>query len=283
MKPVNYFLACAGTLAAVLSVVAPTTVHADYTVYVGYADTVSPNPNFPNPYFNATVFNGIKTVRQDSGAIRIHNTGKSNLIINDLTVTLNPSAGPVLFALWGFGKSGITLKPGQDAVFANTGYMNFDTSDYGVLGGAAGTPAPLNNNCSIGPTALTPVCINNAPVVSVVVDGVQTDYHDTGHVLDTGGYDLWASNPCPTATDTSGNCNESLQWRPIGTTGVQTVAFGGTQLGMTLSKVVCTNTTTKQSVTVPLSKGSPTWDCVAAGLKVKSNDVVTETLTGTSN
>jgi hypothetical protein len=47
----------------------------------------------------------------------------------------------------------------------------------------------------------------------------------TAHVLDTGGYDSVNSNPCiggnnATGGNVPGNCNESLQWRLIGTTGV---------------------------------------------------------------
>jgi len=45
-------------------------------------------------------------------------------------------------------------------------------------------------------------------------------FSDTGHVLDTGGYDLVNSVPCPNSADSTGSCNESLQWRLIGTTGV---------------------------------------------------------------
>ena len=85
-----------------------------------------------------------------------------------------------------------------------------------MLGGVA----PLNNNCSVGASASTALCMNNAALVKIWIDGVLASYSDTGHVLDTGGYDFVNSNPCPVAGDTPGFCNESLQWRLIGTTGV---------------------------------------------------------------
>lgn len=193
----------------------PLQASATYSVYVGYADDLRPSPFFPNPYGGADIFQG-NLGSLDTGAVRIQNTGASNLSLQGLTVTLNPTAGPIVFNLWSFG-SGLTLAPGQNAVFGSTWNYNFDTSDYGVLGGYA----PNNDNCSVGPTSLLPVCINNAPVVDFKVDGVISSLSDTGHVLDTGGYDFVNANPCPVAGDPSGSCNESLQWRLIGTTGVQ--------------------------------------------------------------
>jgi hypothetical protein len=197
-----------------------------YQVFVGYADSLRPAPFFPNPYNTADIFQG-NLGGLDSGAVRIQNTGGSDIFLNDLQVRLNPSGGgPGVqnFALWNFGSgsgipdaTGLVLHPGQNAVFGSTGNYNFDTSDYGVLG----LFAPNGDNCSIGPAASTPLCQNNAPLVSFSVNGVTTPKSDTGHVLDTGGFDFVYANPCPVAGDAPGFCNESLQWRFIGTTGVQ--------------------------------------------------------------
>lgn len=202
--------------ALALSAVLPMQAQAGaFSVFVGYADSLRPAPFFPNPYDTANIFQG-NLGALDTGAVRIQNTGAVNLTLNDLTVTLKPSAGPLNFHLWSFG-AGLTLQPGQNAVFGSTANYNFDTSDFGVLGGSS----PIGDNCSVGPKSTTALCVNNAPVVAFTVNGIATNLSDTGHVLDTGGFDFVNANPCPVAGDVSGACNESLQWRLIGTTGIQ--------------------------------------------------------------
>ena len=54
-------------------------------------------------------------------------------------------------------------------------------------------------------------------------------FTDSGQVLNTGGFDLAAANPCPGANNPNvgGACNESLQWRDIGTSGINNP--GGTE------------------------------------------------------
>jgi hypothetical protein len=188
---------------------------ATFVVYVGYADSLRPSPFFPTPYDTADIFQG-NLGSLDTGAVRIQNTGATAISLEGLTVTLNPSARPIPFSLWTFG-SGLTLNSGQNAVFASTANYTFDSSDYGVLGALA----PNSDNCSVGPTALTALCIDNAPVVAFTVDGIVYSLSDTAHVLDTGGFDFVNANPCPVAGDSPGACNESLQWREIGTTGIE--------------------------------------------------------------
>lgn len=189
-----------------------------FSVYVGYADDLRPSPFFPSPYGGADIFQG-NLGSLDTGAVRIQNTSASSIILNGLTVTLNPAGGApgtMTFSLWAFG-AGLILMPGQNAVFGSTANYNFDTSDFGVLGGFA----PIADNCSIGPTASTALCTANAPVVTFTVDGVVTALIDSAHVLDTGGFDFVNAAPCPVAGDVPGACNESLQWRLIGTTGIE--------------------------------------------------------------
>lgn len=188
---------------------------AAFAVFVGYADSLRPAPFFPDPYGGADIFQG-NLGSLDTGAVRIQNTGASDITLNGLTVTLRPGSSPINFSLWSFG-AGLTLGAGQNAVFGSTANYNFDTSDFGVLGSSA----PVDNNCSVGATSLLAICTDNAPVVSFIVNGVTTNLSDTGHVLDTGGYDFVFSNPCPVPGDSPGACNESLQWRLIGTTGVE--------------------------------------------------------------
>jgi len=54
----------------------------------------------------------------------------------------------------------------------------------------------------------------------VSVNGTPQTFSDSGQVLDTGGFDLVNASPCPGQPNTSGNCNESLRWRLIGTSGI---------------------------------------------------------------
>lgn len=81
--------------------------------------------------------------------------------------------------------------------------------------------ASNNDNCSVGPNASTALCLNNAPHVAFTVDGLTSVLSDTGYVLDTGGFDFVNANPCSIFGDSLRACNESLQWRLIGTTGIQ--------------------------------------------------------------
>ena len=209
-----------GSVAAFLALGAlmPLQANADVAVYVGYADSLRPSPFFPTPYDTADIFQG-NLGSLDTGAVRIQNTGAADVTLNGLTVQLNPAGGgpgTQTFSLWTFG-AGLTLGPGQNAVFASTSNYNFDTSDFGVLG----LSAPNNDNCSIGAASTTALCIDNAPLVTFTVNSIPIPLSDTGHVLDTGGFDFVNANPCPVAGDSPGACNESLQWRLIGTTGIQ--------------------------------------------------------------
>jgi hypothetical protein len=54
--------------------------------------------------------------------------------------------------------------------------------------------------------------------------------------------------------------------------------LSGSVAGMTPSKVVCRNQTTRQRVTI--QDGQKTWDCRSAGLNVNTGDVIQQTITG---
>src|SRR2546421_892049 len=187
-------------------------------IFVGYADNLRPTPFFPSPFFGApsvALFAGenpnTNGNNEDSGAVRIFNDTASNFIISSLQVQMRNGAGTT-FNIWGsFLGAGFTLAPGKDAIFAQTSGENFDSSDTDTL-----VPVNILNNCSVGALASTATCVNNPP--RVVLNG--TNFLDTAHVLDTGGFDLVNASPCPNTADSPGNCNESLQWRLIGTTGI---------------------------------------------------------------
>jgi hypothetical protein len=223
---------------AVLSIAANSPVFAAAEVFVGYADDLRPSPFFPTPWCGSGVVDLAAASGDttgctggsafDSGAVGVKNTGVSPITINALTVTLRPNDGPVGFTIWNTFLPAV-INPGQWAIFAQTSGENFDTSDFGVINGL-NSNSPTNN-CSVGAFSTEAICLNNTPVVAITIDGVTSTLSDTAHVLDTGGYDTVNSNPCvggnnPTGGNTPGNCNESLQWRDIGTTGIENPGGG---------------------------------------------------------
>jgi hypothetical protein len=189
-----------GLLAAVVGMVVSGSAMADFAVFVGYADGLRGVGFFPNPWSGdptVALFAGTSAPGPDEGALRISNTGAVPISIDNLVVTLNPGTGPVVFQLWG-GFLSFVLAPGQNAIFTATANYNFDTSDFPFT--------TFANNCVTSPTP-DANCGINAPQVDLTIDGVLTSFFDTGHVLDTEGFDFASIG------------NESFAWRPIGTFG----------------------------------------------------------------
>ena len=175
----------------------PTGVAA-LAVFVGYADDVRASPSFPVPWQGSpnTTFIG-NGPSFDAGGIRLDNNSDSPIVINDVFVTVPgwttsdrfDSHGNGIADLWG----SFTIAPHSTVILTQTGEFNFDTSDFGLRGCGDTIPdgqAPF-------------------PAVQITINGVPTTFNDTGHVLDTGGFDLACRG------------NESLQWRLIGTAGIQ--------------------------------------------------------------
>jgi hypothetical protein len=189
-------------------------------IFVGYADNLRPTPFFPSPFFGSpsvALFAGENpaTHSLDSGAVRIFNDTAADIIISSLVVKMRNGAGTT-FNLWSSFLP-FTLHSGKDAVFVQTSGENFDTSDTDTL-----VPVNVTNNCSVGALAATALCTGNPP--QVILNG--TIFLDTKHVLDTGGFDLVNANPCPDGVNSPGSCNESLQWRLIGTSGIEAPGGG---------------------------------------------------------
>ncbi|HEX3126417.1 MAG TPA: carboxypeptidase regulatory-like domain-containing protein [Thermoanaerobaculia bacterium] len=157
------------------------------SVYVGYADNLRPSAAFPVPWEGSpnVIFLGKGPVF-DAGAVRLDNATDEPIAIDRVLVDLQ-RPGPV-FDLWG----SFTVPAHGSVVLTQNAGFNFDTSDFAIVG-CGGTLPPGEPR---------------VPKVRVVVDGTATDYFDTGHILDTGGFDLACRQ------------NESLQWRLIGTTGI---------------------------------------------------------------
>ena len=156
-------------------------------VHVGYADDLRASANFPVPWAGSpnVVYIGTPSPL-DAGAIRLDNNTDAPMPVDNVTVDLG-RPGPT-FNLWG---SFIVPAHGS-VILTQTQQFNFDTSDFPIAG------------CGATLVAGDP----RVPRVIVTSAGVATTYFDTGHILDTGGFDLACRG------------NESLQWRLIGTTGI---------------------------------------------------------------
>jgi hypothetical protein len=200
------FLFFSLALLAVLAVLVPR-ASADATVYVGYADDLRPTPFHPLPWSggaNVTFIGNATNV--DAGAIRIDNTGIGDITITGVTVNVN---GVNFGDLW-FG-SPVTISPGHILILTQTSAYNFDTSD--------GT-AVTNSSAPCLDSVTLPQCHTHPTFTVTFSGGATMTFDDTGHVLDTGGFDLATAPHCPNPLDPAGNCNESLNWRLVGTTGI---------------------------------------------------------------
>jgi hypothetical protein len=239
--------------AATLGLSAPLAAHADVQVYVGYADGLRAGADFPNPFAPGETFNnGVSTFNialqagelangnSDSGAIMLLNTGATTVTVDSLSV--NNRGNGAVYNLWGsgagfglgnLGSSGFSLAPGQGIIFDQTNGQNFDSSDSSsaAFTGASQTGTtfdPSTNNCSTGAIAASAACTSTSALVTFNIDGSNQTFTDTGHVLDTGGYDSAGFNHIHTGGSgvTEFNTNESLNWRPIGTTGINNPGGG---------------------------------------------------------
>ncbi|HEY6181439.1 MAG TPA: Ig-like domain repeat protein, partial [Terriglobales bacterium] len=158
-------------------------------VSVGFADSSSNSPNFPSPWNspNANVnFVGGGTVYR-AGAIRLDNPGVAPVVVDQVVVDLG-RPGP-MFQLW----QNITVPAGGSAILTQTQDGNFNTSASPIVG--CGLPLAQDES--------------RIPKVTVTIAGTSTDYLDSAHVLDTGGF------------DSSCRGNQSLDWRAIGSAGIE--------------------------------------------------------------
>src|SRR5947207_1108909 len=168
----------------------PASAATNVNVFVAYADNLRPSGFFPTPWKGApnTLFIG-NGPSFDAGAIRLDNPTGAPLPVDNVSVDLQ-RPGPV-FKRWG----SFTIPAHGSAILTQTGQYNFDTNDYPLA--SCPTPAASSDK--------------RIPKVIVTIAGVPTSLLDTGHVLDTGGFDYASCKP-----------NESLQWRSIGGAGIGT-------------------------------------------------------------
>jgi hypothetical protein len=164
---------------------------APIQVFVGYADGLRVGGFFPNPWAGdpgVTFVGGSGPF--DAGAIRIDNHSGTSLTISDVTVKLHPATQPGnTFDLWGSNMIGVGGK--LILTETNSATHNFDTSDFPI--------SPPGLPVHGGP---------DSPEVIVTTNLGTFHFFDTGHVLDTQGFDF-AFN----------GSNESFRWRPIGGSG----------------------------------------------------------------
>jgi PEP-CTERM motif len=195
---------------AVLLFAAPYAASADsVSVFVAYTDNLRASGFFPTPFcFSASASCQVQQgVQLDAGVWRIDNTGATPIIITSQNVTLHPGTGPISFTLW----SPVTIAPGGSAFFGQTAQFNFDTSDFQFLPNGIGIDGahPLGGCTNLGAlsAAQQNLCSVNAPVVSFKENGNPVSLTDTGHILDTFGYDFVCC---------ASDGNESINWNLIG-------------------------------------------------------------------
>jgi RHS repeat-associated protein len=166
-------------------------------ISVGFADSSSASANFPEPWNEPNPLinfvGGGSTYR--AGAVRLDNPGSLPVTVDSVKVDLG-RPGPV-FQLW----QNVLVPAGGSAILTQTQNGNFNTSASPIVG------------CGL------PLAADEAriPKITITIAGTSTNYPDSAHVLDTGGF------------DSSCRGNQSLEWRPLGTSGIENAA-GSIQL-----------------------------------------------------
>ena len=205
-----------------LAVLPSVAMAGSITVQVGYADNLRPSGFFPTGFCSAGGFGGSSgaTCAQtfDSGAIKVVNNTGGTMTVTAVSVQINTSV--FYGSLWTTGGN-FTIADGTDEVLAQTGFGNFDSSDNGNAN------FPGDGFLPIVSLTFTDPNVNGGASTTA-------SFTDSGQILNTGGFDTvnGISGVCiggnnPAAGNVPGACNESLQWRDIGTTGF-TNPGGGT-------------------------------------------------------
>lgn len=195
-------------VAAVL--VAMSASAANISVYVGYADNLRPSGFFPTPWLGGSGVVSESSAAQsfDTGAIRIDNNTGAAITISGFSVSFG---GGQFFNFW----NPLVIPNGGRGIFTQTFSYNFDTSDFGLFGaGPVNVDATHPLGGCTNPQGATEVanCLAYRPVVAFSVNGGPANsLTDSGHVLDTFGYDLINLTTPP------GDGNESINWNVIGT------------------------------------------------------------------
>jgi hypothetical protein len=189
-------------IATVFAAAAAVPASAAVSIDVGYEDTLRPAGFFPSPWIGSAgvVADDVYGCAGsgDCGAIGIDNrTGSSSLSVTLDSWSID-FAGP-----YSPGAT-LTVGAGQFGIFVLT-----DTSDIsGIPGAFFSTPAVGCN----GTAATNPNPAQTCPTVTLTIDGTTNTYLDSGHVLDSNGFD-----------EGGYDYTEAFSWRPIGTSGAHGV------------------------------------------------------------
>jgi hypothetical protein len=226
MIPIRLTLAglLSGAALTLTAAIAPLSqAHASsIDVYVGYADNLRASGFFPTPWLGgANVASQTPTGQSlDTGAIRVDNATGSAIIVSNFQVYFPNNAST--FSLW----SNLTIGAGQVGIFTQTGSYNFDTSDFGQFGGAPPLALAPNNYGGNGNTSAiggcasssafiaaagyTAACAATSPVITFDIGTTAYSFTDTGHILNTGGWDFVNNGGY------GGDGNESINWNVVG-------------------------------------------------------------------
>lgn len=211
--------------AAFLALCAGAATAGTIGVDVAYADNIRPSGFFPTGWIGSSpdvVSQTPAGESLDTGAVRIRNNSGSAITITNFSVFF-PGGGQTI-AIW----DPLTLQDGQSGIFTQTASYNFDSSDFGIFGGAPPAAlAPSNyggngNTSAIGGCASSAAflaaqgyaaqCAAQDPVVSFFENGTFMSFTDSGSILNTGAWDF-VNNPAY-----GGDGNESINWNTIGST-----------------------------------------------------------------
>jgi hypothetical protein len=188
-------------IAAALETAAPAAATSGIGVYVGYADNYRANAtNFPTPWAGspATTFEGCSPAASctfDAGAVQVvNNTGSPATIAVAVHISTCTYEWPSTVIASGADLVVTQLASGAANGCTGPVPLTMDSSDIGPFG------IGYANNCAQDFVV---------PTVDVTVNGVLTNYPDTGKILNAGGFD---QGTCPPGS----NPNESVQWTVIG-------------------------------------------------------------------
>ena len=201
---------------------------AGIEVFVGYADNLRASGFFPTPWLTSpgVVSETPNGQSLDTGAVRIDNNSGAAITVNSFTVTMRNSSGATVqtFNIW----NPLVIPDGATGIFTQTASYNFDSSDFGIFGltppaGLEPTSGTEIGGCASSATAIatagyTSACANSAPVITFSIGAQNFSFTDTGHILDTGGWDFVNNGIY------GGDGNESINWNTVGSEPVR----GGT-------------------------------------------------------
>lgn len=193
-----------------------------YSVYVSYAENERAPTYFPDPWLGSpkTTFLGYPGPAWDTGGILILNTGTTSITLSQ-GARVDGFGDGSSYQLWDgmIPASGLVISPGNQVILAQTGALPSTSTSppYSSAPCVRSASALCWSNFDSSDTPLNHPRVASQPAIHLTINGVAQTFVDSGQVLNTGGFDY--------GDDYS--LNESLQWRPVGTTGAEAPAGTG--------------------------------------------------------